>query len=393
MPPLPAKFGSRSHVNWPVTLVPDGTNFVSHCVWNESVNAAGSTSIRTNASMFPCWGAVPSTSSPCPFWSTERSWNSPLFGLKESVELVSSAALNDVGPRVFPSTVPPSTWTVAWPVWNRTVLVGYATPEVDGNGIIVAAAPDGRATCWSPPAEDGAESLLLLQAASDATQTVASSVDRYRNMRKLLRTAGSCRCCSPISSIHANRGPAHGVQPRRRMCVQDRPGHPPRGPRDARTRGRSARGAPRLQRHRRRRGGLLRRRRPRADRDHRLLHADRRRPGRLGTDRCGERPLRRVRDGWKAGARAEPRRMAGRRPPRGDAGGGAPRWPGRRDEGRRGRRRRPLHQRSGAEVRHGRDRIRRGGEGPAELHGPGGRHAVPHEADRDRDDLHRDQAP
>ena len=45
---------------------------------------------------------------------------------------------------------------------------------------------------------------------------------------------------------------------------------------------------------------------------HRLLHADRRRPVRLGSHRRHQRAVRRVRDGRRAAARAEPRRVAAR---------------------------------------------------------------------------------
>ena len=65
---------------------------------------------------------------------------------------------------------------------------------------------------------------------------------------------------------------------------------------DARDRSRTSRRA----RHRRRRRGLPPPRRPRRRRHHRLLHADRRRPLRLGPHRRHQRALRRVRDGRHA---------------------------------------------------------------------------------------------
>src|SRR5205085_1691272 len=101
--------------------------------------------MRTKASMFPWRGAVPSTSRPWPFSSTQRRLNSPVFGLKESVELWSSPAENDIAPSGLPSAVPPSTLTVAWPLLNRRGCVGYAA-DPEGAGIIGAAVVEGAAT-------------------------------------------------------------------------------------------------------------------------------------------------------------------------------------------------------------------------------------------------------
>ena len=83
-------------------------------------------------------------------------------------------------------------------------------------------------------------------------------------------------------------------------------------------------GRARRGRHGRRRGRLPPAAADGPDRDARLLHADRRRPLRLGADRRDERAVGRLRDGRHAAPRAEHRELARGRPPARDARAGPP---------------------------------------------------------------------
>lgn len=143
---------------------------------------------------------------------------------------------------------------------------------------------------------------------------------------------------------------------------------------------------------RRRRGRPAAGRRARADPHHRLLHPDRGRPLRLGTHRRHQRAVRCVRDGRPSADGGQPRRMARRRPARGDARRRHARWCGRRPGWRLLRGRRPHHQRSRAQVRHGGGRARASGPAPGDRPGDRGMPARPDQGHRDGRGLDGRQA-
>ena len=175
----------------------------------------------------------------------------------------------------------------------------------------------------------------------------------------------------------------HQLLPRRRLRLQDRPGRALRDPALERRRHR-AQGADGRHRDRRRCRGLPPQRRAGADRHHRLLHADRRRPVRLRPDRRDQRDQRRLRDGRQAdhgaGAGGDADRQAhGRADRRRD--------PRRRVDLPRGRhpdRRRPHHRFGRADLRPGGDGPGPSRQGAAQCRCEGRRRARARQADRRR---------
>ena len=149
--------------------------------------------------------------------------------------------------------------------------------------------------------------------------------------------------------------------------------------------GGAVRQSPRRHRDRRRRGGLAPRRRDLDRRDHRLLHADGRRSVRLRPDRRDQRALRRLCDGGQADLRARGSRHADRQ----DADRHDPRDPARRARRRRRKRAFPVaggHSIDSPEPIYGLAVVglvsTEGAQ--AQLRGPAGRRADPHQAARRR---------
>jgi hypothetical protein len=176
---------------------------------------------------------------------------------------------------------------------------------------------------------------------------------------------------SVASSIHGAAA-THELQPRGRLRVQARAGRPRNRARDAlAARARPQRPGRRRHGRRRRGGQALRRAGP--GRDARLLHADRRRPLRLGPDRGHQRALRRVRDGGPALPHAEHRGVARRRLAARDAGAGPAGRDRRGEQGGGGRPGRPHDHRSRTQVRDGRARAGRTRTHRAQLDRPGRR--------------------
>ena len=187
------------------------------------------------------------------------------------------------------------------------------------------------------------------------------------------------------------RAPPDVARPRRRLRLQACAVGAARASRRS-AGGRALRQSDRRHGDRRRRRGLAPRRRDEHRRDHRLLHADGRRPLRLRPDRRDQRALRRLCDGRQADLRPRHPRHADRQ----DADRHDPRHPARRRGGLRRRPEFPVaggHSIDSPEPIYGlaviglvsREALRRNSRRPP------GRRADPHQADRRRDLFRRDQ--